>query len=192
MRFQYSGAKRPSAAPATQSNHAPQPVHPAHAPLTPPPNLKFLLAQKEMKKRRYTACGGVVVRQDRVLVLLRPSRHEVRLPKGHVESGETCREAAAREVEEESGYAATAFLADLGEQVVEFDHEGCHYVRTERYFLMATGDPDAASPSPAEPQFEPAWLTWEEALDQLTYEAEREWVRRARRAGGRRPPREES
>ena len=31
-------------------------------------------------------------------------------------------------------------------------------------------------------QFIPDWLTWGQALARLTYEAEREWVRRARQA----------
>jgi 8-oxo-dGTP pyrophosphatase MutT (NUDIX family) len=130
----------------------------------------------------YLAAGGIVVRDGRVLVLLRPSRDEVRLPKGHVEPGEDAKTTALREVCEESGYDGLIVQADLGEQVVEFDYQGKHVVRTERYFLMALIDP-AASPSDSEKQFEPEWLAWEEALRALTFEAEREWVRRARRMG---------
>jgi len=128
---------------------------------------------------RYIAAGGVVVRADCVLVLRRLGRGEVRLPKGHVDSGETAQEAALREVSEESGYAALVTRADLGTHVVEFDYEGRHVVRTERYFLMALAD-DASSPADGEEQFEPVWLPWDEALAALTFEAEREWVRRAR------------
>ncbi|MBN1812097.1 MAG: NUDIX domain-containing protein [Anaerolineae bacterium] len=127
----------------------------------------------------YLAAGGVVVHDGRVLVLQRPSRDEVRLPKGHVEPGEDVETTALREVREESGYDGLIVLADLGEQVVEFDYQGKHVVRTERYFLMALADP-AALPSDSEKQFEPEWLTWEGALQALTFEAEREWVRRAR------------
>ena len=129
---------------------------------------------------RYTAAGGVVVHDGRVLVLRRPGRGEVRLPKGHVEPGESPRETALREVSEESGCADLEVRADLGTQVVEFDHEGRHVVRSERYFLMM---PVGQAFEPAlrgEPQFEPVWLTWDEALASLTFEAEREWVRRAR------------
>ncbi len=129
---------------------------------------------------RYLAAGGGVVRDGRVLVLQRPSRDEVRLPKGHVEPGEGARATALREVREESGYDDLVIQADLGEQVVEFDYQGKHVVRTERYFLMTLVNPDA-SPLDSEKQFEPEWLAWEEALQALTFEAEREWVRRARR-----------
>jgi 8-oxo-dGTP diphosphatase len=139
-----------------------------------------LAVEADSSTVRYTAAGGVVVRDGRVLVLLRPSRGEVRLPKGHVESGESVAATALREVREESGCADLAVEADLGEQVVEFDYDGKHYVRTERYFLMTLANSDA-SPSGGEGQFEPRWLAWDEALASLTFEAEREWVRRARR-----------
>ena len=129
--------------------------------------------------RRYTAAGGVVVHDGRVLVLLRRGRGEVRLPKGHVEPGEEVQAAALRETGEESGYAGLVVTADLGTQVVEFDYKERHVVRDERYFLMAlTGDPGV--PAGGEEQFEPVWLTWEQALAALTFEPEREWVRRAR------------
>ena len=128
---------------------------------------------------RYTAAGGVVVNDGRVLVLRRPFRGEVRLPKGHVEPGESAAAAALRETGEESGYADLVVAADLGTQVVEFDYAGRHVVRHERYFLMAlAGNPD--STPGGEEQFEPLWLTWNEALAALTFEEEREWVRRAR------------
>jgi 8-oxo-dGTP pyrophosphatase MutT (NUDIX family) len=141
---------------------------------------------------RYVAAGGVVVDDDRVLVLHRPTSGEVRLPKGHVEPGEAIRAAALRETHEESGYASLVLKADLGTQMVEFDHGGRHVVRTECYFLMGLAD-DADSTdrcgrrhpsdlhSGGEDQFETVWLTWDGALAALTFEAEREWVRRARR-----------
>jgi len=129
---------------------------------------------------RYVAAGGVVVDDDRVLVLYRPASGEVRLPKGHVEPGETIQAAALRETREESGYASLVLKADLGTQVVEFDHGGRHVVRTECYFLVGLAD-DADLPSGGEAQFEPVWLTWDGALAALTFEAEREWVRRARK-----------
>jgi len=129
---------------------------------------------------RYLAAGGVVVHEGRVLVLVRDSRGEVRLPKGHVEPGEGVAEAALRETREESGYRDLELGVDLGVQVVEFHHRERHVVRNERYFLMTlAGDSDA--PSDGEEQFEPAWLPWDEALAALTFEPEREWVRRAKR-----------
>ena len=130
---------------------------------------------------RYLAAGGIVVHEGRVLVLLRSSRDEVRLPKGHVEPGEEVHEAALRETCEESGYADLVLGADLGTQVVEFDLRERHVVRNERYFLMTLAS-ESRSPDGGEDQFEPAWLPWDEALAALTFEPDREWVRRARAA----------
>lgn len=128
----------------------------------------------------YTAAGGVVVRPGQVLVLRRPGRDEVRLPKGHIEPGESAREAALRETQEESGYHHLVLKDDLGRQVVEFDYQGRHVVREEQYFLMTLAENSKDEPGEGEKQFDPVWLTWDEALAALTFTAEREWVRRAR------------
>jgi 8-oxo-dGTP pyrophosphatase MutT (NUDIX family) len=101
----------------------------------------------------------------------------MRLPKGHVEPGENRRQAALREVGEETGLTGLNVAADLGHQTVEFDWQGHHYVRDESYFLMTPAP--GAEPSHPEKQFKRLWLTWQDALTRLTFEAEREWVRRA-------------
>ncbi len=137
--------------------------------------------------REYAAAGGVVVADSgkHVLVLRRAERlgasdcAEIRLPKGHIESDESPQQAALREVGEEAGLAPLAMLRDLGDQVVEFDWQGQHIIRHERYFLLTTL-PTTEFGEPEE-QFERLWLLWDDALDQLTFEAEREWVRRAQR-----------
>jgi len=130
--------------------------------------------------RRYTAAGGVVVDGEHLLVLERSSRGEVRLPKGHIDPVETAAEAALREVGEESGLWGLRILADLGVQVIEFDYQGQHVIRTEYYFLMALTD--ETNRGNVEDQFEPRWVTWQEAIDLISYEGEREWVRRAQAA----------
>ena len=139
-----------------------------------------------MKKPvKYQAAGGVVVnaKGDRVLLLLRPHRPgpdgqpEVRLPKGHIEPGESRRETALREVREEAGLGELEIVADLGHQTIEFDWQGRHYVRDEFYFLMRL--PAGATVAPPEDQFERLWLPWDEALARLTFQAEKEWLRRA-------------
>lgn len=135
-----------------------------------------------MRAIRYQAAGGVVVDGERVLILRRPSRDEIRLPKGHVEKGESAQATALREVAEESGYADLETLADLGHQTVEFDYQGTHVVRDERYYLMRPQSLHRAERKPKELQFIPEWMGWDEALSALSFEVEREWVRRAREA----------
>ena len=135
-----------------------------------------------MRAIRYQAAGGVVVDGDKVLVLRRPSRDEVRLPKGHVKKGESRVEAALREVTEESGYADLEVLADLGDQVVEFDYQGVHVVRDESYFLMRLQSDRQVEREEQEFQFVPDWVDWDQGVEELSYEPEREWVRRAHEA----------
>jgi hypothetical protein len=67
---------------------------------------------------------------------------------------------------------------------VSFVWQGTKYVRDESYFLMTV--PSDAEQGQPEGQFERLWMTWDEALDKLTFEAEREWVRRGRLAWNRR------
>lgn len=139
-----------------------------------------------MRTRAYKAAGGVVVYQNQVLVLNRPDRKEIRLPKGHIEKGESSQEAALREVMEESGYPNLIILEDLGSQRVEFDYQGEHVARTEYYFLMTLSiDPLQVKAIP-EKQFVPVWLPWKTALEAVSYEAEREWLRRAKNLWGKR------
>jgi len=138
--------------------------------------------------RRYAAAGGVVVDPDAglVLILLVPDHvgphglSEARLPKGHIEPGESREETAVREVIEETGLVEVEILADLGHQTTEFDYANWHTVRDESYFLMRTCTWDGWGEP--EPKYMRQWLTWSEAIDRLTYEQEREWVRRARHA----------
>ncbi len=145
-------------------------------------------AKHQSEVREYLAAGGVVLHPEgkHILVLIRPARDEVRLPKGHVESYETVEKAALREVAEESGYDDLYILHTLGEQLVAFTDQGGRPVRRiEIYYLMQARSLHE-SPRPIEDalQFYSIWLTWDEALQHLTFEAEREWVRRARQVYG--------
>ena len=133
----------------------------------------------------YTAAGGVVTDASgtRVLLLVRPSRDEVRLPKGHVEPDEDTADTALREVSEETGYDDIELVLDLGEQLIAFPFEGKIVLRTEHYYLMrARSEHQIARPPADDQQFFPIWVEWEEALQHLSFEAEQEWARRARKA----------
>lgn len=129
----------------------------------------------------YIAAGGVVIHDGKALLLDRPGRGEVRLPKGHVEPGEEPAQAALREVREEAGYVDLTVLADLGTQRVQFfnPYEGEEISRDEHYFLMALEDHRQAPKDAHDQQFHPIWMPLDEAADRLTFESEREFLRRA-------------
>lgn len=146
-----------------------------------------------MKTVRYRAAGGVVTQQNildhlpasgtYLLLLDRPGRSEVRLPKGHIDPGESAEEAAVRETCEEAGYSDLRILADLGLRTVEFDYKGAHYIRDERYFLMQLL---SARQKPRPPkdakQFQVLWVPSAIASSHLTFAAEQQFVEDAVRA----------
>jgi 8-oxo-dGTP pyrophosphatase MutT (NUDIX family) len=133
-----------------------------------------------MRKKKYQAAGGVVIDDGAMLLLDRPSRGEVRLPKGHIEADEDPQTTALREVAEESGYCDLQVLADLGAQVVEFDYEGAHYVRTEHYFLATLASAAQVERGKKDAnQFRIVWVPLGQAVTMLTYAAEQEVARKA-------------
>jgi len=142
-----------------------------------------------VKTKHHRTAGGVVINsKGEVLVIVRDIErdgalvHEVRLPKGHIDPGESAERAAMREVCEESGYCHLRIAGDLGTGRSNFTFRGKSHERDEQYYLMELTDPTHESPQPMsdeEALFEPVWLPLAEAAGQMTYESEREFVTRA-------------
>lgn len=133
-----------------------------------------------MDTREYVAAGGVIIHEGQMLLLDRPMRGEVRLPKGHVDPGERDDETALRETAEEAGYVDLEIVADLGTHLVEFDSEGHHYKRTEHYYLLRKlSDRKAGRPPHDEMQFRPIWVPMIDAVKRLTFLAEQDVALRA-------------
>lgn len=128
----------------------------------------------------YQTAGGVVIHQQQILLLARPSRQEMRLPKGRIDPGETPTMTAIRETTEESGYSDLWILADLGNQVVKFVYGGQSYIRTEFYFLMGLqSHTQIERPLQDQVQFQVVWLPLEQAVAALTFDAEKKMARKA-------------
>lgn len=129
---------------------------------------------------RILAAGGLLWRDGsrRELALVRRRRHEDwSLPKGKVDGDETLQETAAREVEEETG---------LRPRVLEFAGETFYRVQGRpKSVLFWHMEPKVDEPvmtPDAEEVERVVWLPVEEALHRLSYEGERELVRRAMRS----------
>jgi 8-oxo-dGTP diphosphatase len=141
------------------------------------------VARRKLKtsnaKPDIAAAGGVVVRREgvgrpRVAVIHRPKYMDWSLPKGKLEKGEEWKEAALREVEEETGFRCEA-LEELP-SVSYLDRKARS--KLVRYWLMR----------PIEGKFEPhgevdelRWGTRREAARLLTYDHDRKLVGKALR-----------
>ncbi len=125
------------------------------------------------------AAGGVVLRREdgrtRVAVIHRPKYMDWSLPKGKLEKGESFEQAALREVQEETGFSSEA-LQELP-SVSYLDRKA--RTKLVRYWLMLAGE---GKFEPHDEVDELRWLTGHEAQRLLTYDHDRELVRRALRS----------
>ena len=132
------------------------------------------------------SAGGVVVDvfegEARIAVIARRNRAgrvEWCLPKGHMEQGETLQQAAAREVEEETGIEGRV-LTELGTidyWVATSDRRIHKYVH--HYLLEATGGKLTIDNDPDHEAIDVAWLPLREAHEHLTFPNERRIARQA-------------
>ena len=127
------------------------------------------------------SAGGVVVDGDRVVVIVPVKRgpggrRVLGLPKGHLDGDETPAEAATREVAEEAGVSGE-LLGELGDVDYDYARRGRRVAKRVRFFLFAYR---AGDPADHDHEIERAyWMPLSEAADALTYDGEREMVRRA-------------
>ena len=123
------------------------------------------------------SCGAVVCRRegDNIFILTEyMKKGHTSIPKGHIEPGETEEETALREIFEETGLSATL---DTGfrTQVNYSPREG---VSKDVVFFVA----EAAAGAVTEQECEvtrAVFLTPDEAMAAMTYESDREVIRRA-------------
>ena len=134
------------------------------------------------------SAGGIVIREHRdgleVAIIARYNRGgrlEWCLPKGHPEGREDHREAATREVEEETGIAGE-ILEPLGSIDYWFTvsrhrvHKTVHH-----YLLRATGGELTTENDPDQEAVDVAWVRLEEVGRRLSFANERRIVDLARR-----------
>jgi 8-oxo-dGTP pyrophosphatase MutT (NUDIX family) len=139
------------------------------------------------------SAGGVIQRQtaagDIEFLLIKDSYGNWGFPKGHVEAGETNRDAALRECREETGLERLEIADQLATTDWYFRSSKALVHKFCDYFLLI-GDPDEeARPQLAEGIRECAWLDPMEAVARVTYENARQVLGRAMGRSGLRRPR---
>jgi 8-oxo-dGTP diphosphatase len=129
-------------------------------------------------KARVKAAGGVLVRDDdgklEVALIHRPRYDDWSLPKGKLEEGESFKEGALREVEEETG-----FVCDLGRELssTEYrDRKG--RPKIVRYWQMT---PRKGKFRVNDEVDELRWVPIKKAADLLDYDHDRKLIAEVRK-----------
>jgi 8-oxo-dGTP pyrophosphatase MutT (NUDIX family) len=124
------------------------------------------------------SAGGVVVRGDQVIVIV-PAKSRatnvLALPKGHPDGDESPLEAAVREVREETGVEA-APIEKLGEIEYTYERKRGPVDKRVAFWLFEYRSGEL---NPDHEIAEARWMPLDRAAESLTYEGEREMVRRA-------------
>ena len=124
-----------------------------------------------MAKKLIMAAGGILERAGEILLVQRPRYADWSLPKGKLDKGETPLQAALREVREETGYRAKA-LRFAG----AFGYEVKGAPKVVLFWMMK---PLKQGPIlDTHEVSELRWVNTRTALRIMTYDLERELVRR--------------
>lgn len=124
---------------------------------------------------REPTAGGIIYRrlpakpQEIEILLIQDSKRRWTIPKGHIEEGESAREAAAREIEEETGLKKMQVLDWLGKINFRYRRNNSLVLMTTEIFLVkAIGDSSGIKPEKWMTSL--AWMPAKEALEKIEYE----------------------
>ena len=133
------------------------------------------------RKKTIVSSGGVIVWHDgnqyKLCLVKRRNKKTWVLPRGRVEPGESLEQTAVREVKEETG-AIGEVVRKLGVVRYSFvSSDGTLMNRIVHFYLMRFVKQSRFVPNPETEAYR--WVTFEEALNLLTYESEKDIVRKA-------------
>ena len=127
------------------------------------------------------AAGGIVVRTakkgPKVLLVHRPSYDDWSFPKGKLDPGEKFKQAAHREVFEETGFECKLHKPSLPSLRYE---DGKGRSKEVRYWLMTA---IAGEFSPNDEVDLIAWVRWDKVVDRLTYAKDRAFFLEVAKSG---------
>ncbi|MCS7203826.1 MAG: NUDIX hydrolase [Thermodesulfovibrio sp.] len=129
--------------------------------------------------KRVFSAGGVVYKcekdQLKILIIATKDKTVWSFPKGLIEEGEDEKEAALREIKEETGIEGRV-VEKLGEVSYWFVMEGQKYYKTVKYFLVEYVGGEV------EPSWEiddVKWFSAEEVMERLSYRSDKEIFKKA-------------
>lgn len=121
---------------------------------------------------REPTAGGIVYRHGKSgveILLIADSKSRWTIPKGHIEEGETPRQTAEREIQEETGLKQMKMLDWLGKINFRYRRVNTLVLMTTEIFLVeAQGDTDKIVPQ--EWMAGINWFSTKDALDKIEYE----------------------
>ncbi len=122
---------------------------------------------------REPTAGGIIYRKDKTggieILLIADSKHRWTIPKGHIEEGETPRQTAEREIQEETGLKSMTMLDWLGKINFRYRRADTLVLMTTEIFLVeGKGDTDKIIPQEWMKGIK--WFPINEALDKIEYE----------------------
>lgn len=122
---------------------------------------------------RETTAGGVVFRRSKQgeieILLTQDAKDRWTIAKGHIEPGETPRQTAEREIQEETGLKEMKVLNHLGKTQFRYRRQNSLVLMTMHIFLVkALGDTDNLTKE--EWMNGIGWFPFAKALDMVEYE----------------------
>jgi len=120
------------------------------------------------------SCGVVLYRDvdgEKLFLLLNYPAGHVDLPKGHIEEGESLKECAQRELQEETGIDQIEFIDGFKDVLsYYYQQDGAKHYKKVDFFLAKTEISDVVI-SHEHTGF--AWLPFDQAMTKLTYDGAR-------------------
>lgn len=135
------------------------------------PKKNFII--KEVVKE--PTAGGLVFRRSSEeggqieILLIQDAKNRWTIPKGHIEPGETAKQTAEREIQEETGLKKMTILNHLGKISFRYRRVSSLVLMTTEIFLVRA-EGDTSDVQPEEWMNGIGWFKASDALDKIEYE----------------------
>ena len=132
--------------------------------------------------KQHISCGGLLFKQNREKVYLIYSHKNKgwKLPKGHVEAGETIAQTAKREIYEESGYPNIELTSDKPAVSIkyyfELDDDPSYFHHKNVHFFVADliNDERHEDTQDEDENLDGAWFDTSNIIDTLLFDNEKQ------------------